>query len=107
MLQRFWASENDGSGTSMLKLKTLLNLCLEGAILLIADESMDGAVRWNVRVIKLLDLLLTMLFGIVRTTGPWLRRLKSHGLILDRCGLAYRLFCRLEVDGHRELLLLQ
>ena len=87
----------------MLKLKTLLNLCLESLILLVVDESMEGSVMWNMRVIKLLP---TMLFGIVRTAGPWLRRLKSQGLTLHMCGRACRLFCRLEVDYHRELLLL-
>ena len=88
MLQRFWTSENDGSGTSFLKLKTLLNLCLERVILLIAVESMGGAMVGYMRVIKLLDLLQAMLFGIVRTIAPLVRRLKSQGLILHRCGRA-------------------
>ena len=73
----------------MLKLKTLLNLCLESVILLFADESMEGTAMCNMRVIKLRDLLQAMLFGIVGTIGPRLRRLKSQGLFLHRCCRAY------------------
>ena len=73
----------------MLKRKMLLNLRLESVTMLVADELVEGAVSWHMRCIKLLDLLQAMLFGNVRTTCPWLRRLKSQSLFLYRGGRGY------------------
>ena len=74
----------------MLKLETLLSLCLESVILLIADGLMEGAVMWMMRVIEMLDVLPGRLSWNVQINGlfHWLRRLKSKGLILHRCGRA-------------------